>query len=155
MQTLNRDDPRQVLRDVRVGRDVQIWNFVNLYGCELGDGTMVGTFVEIQAGVTIGRRCRIQSHTFICEAVTIEDDVFVGHGVMFVNDNHPSAAAEHRSTWRAEPVVVKRGASIGSGAIILGGVTVGEDALVGAGAVVREDVPPAATVVGVPGRVLG
>ena len=152
MQVINRDDDRQIVRNVRVGSDVKIWDFVNLYGCEIGDESMVGTFVEIQAGVTIGRRCRIQSHSFICEGVTIEDDVFVGHGVMFVNDNRPSALPGHAETWELKPVLVQAGAAIGSNATILGGVTIGAGALVGAGAVVTRDVPPGETVRGVPAK---
>jgi UDP-2-acetamido-3-amino-2,3-dideoxy-glucuronate N-acetyltransferase len=152
METLNRDDGRQVLRDVRVGRDVTLWHFVNLYGCEIGDGSMVGAFVEIQPDVRIGRNCRVQSHSFICSGVTLEDEVFVGHGVMFVNDNHPSAVAGHSETWTQEGVLVRRGAAIGSNATVLGGVTIGERAVVGAGAVVTRDVPDGATVAGVPAR---
>ena len=152
VEVLNRADNRQVLRDVRVGNDVRIWDFVNLYGCEIGDESMIGTFVEIQAGVTIGRRCRIQSHTFVCEGVTIEDDVFVGHGVMFVNDNRPSALPGHAETWELRPVLVEAGAAIGSNATILGGVTIGAGALVAAGAVVTRDVAPGATVKGVPAQ---
>jgi UDP-2-acetamido-3-amino-2,3-dideoxy-glucuronate N-acetyltransferase len=154
VETLNRDDPRQVLRDVRVGRRVRLWNFVNLYGCEIGDDSMIGTFVEIQSGVRIGCRCRVQSHTFICEGVTVEDDVFIGHGVMFVNDSRPRTGAEHKARWAVEPVVVKRGASVGSNATILGGVTIGEKAMVGAGAVVTADVGAGETVAGVPARAL-
>ena len=152
MDVINRDDDRQIIRNVRVGRAVRIWDFVNLYECEVGDETMVGTFVEIQSGVTIGRRCRIQSHTFICEGVTIEDDVFVGHGVMFVNDNRPSALPGHAETWELKPVLVEAGAAIGSNATILGGVTIGAGALVGAGAVVTRDVAPGTTVRGVPAK---
>ena len=152
MNRLDRDSNRQKIRDVLVGQDVRIWDFVNLYGCQIGDESMIGTFVEIQAGVVIGRRCRIQSHTFICEGVTIEDGVFVGHGVMFVNDNLPRATAEHAASWELRPVLVRRGAAIGSNATILGGVTIGEAAMVGAGAVVTRDVPDGATVVGSPAR---
>ena len=150
MRRLDCESARQVLRDVRVGENVKIWDFVNLYGCEIGDDSMIGTFVEIQAGVTIGRRCRIQSHSFLCEGVRLADDVFVGHGVMFVNDNRPSTTPGTARAGRAEPVIVGAGAAIGSNATILGGVTIGAGALVGAGAVVTADVAPGATVVGVP-----
>lgn len=150
-----------VASNVTLGQDVVILypDLVNLYGCEIGDGTRVGPFVEIQRGAFIGRLCKIQSHSFICEAVTIEDEVFIGHGVMFVNDKYPRAAKEGRlqtdADWRPLPIVVERGATIGSGAVILGGVRVGAKALVGAGAVVTRDVPPGAVVVGVPSRVTG
>lgn len=143
-----------VADDVRLGRDVIIYEFVNLYGCSIGDESRIGTFVEVQRGATIGRRCRIQSHTFICSGVTIEDDVFIGHGVVFVNDNHPNVADTIAGTWTLAPVRVGRGANIGSGALILGGVTIGEGATVGAGAVVTKDVAAGATVAGVPARML-
>jgi acetyltransferase-like isoleucine patch superfamily enzyme len=152
METITRVSGTQVVRDVRIGRDVQLWHFVNLYGCEIGDETMIGAFVEIQAGVRIGRRCRIQSHTFICEGVTIEDEAFIGHGVMFVNDNHPSTSAAHRVSWAPQPVTVGRGASIGSNVTILAGVAIGEASTVGAGAVVTADVPRGVIVAGVPAR---
>jgi acetyltransferase-like isoleucine patch superfamily enzyme len=130
---------------------------VNLYGCRIGDATRVGAFVEIQQGVTVGARCKISSHTFICEGVTIEDEVFVGHGVMFINDRYPRATKEGRlqtdADWQAVPTRVRRGASIGSGAVILCGVTIGARALVGAGAVVTHDVPDDAVMAGVPARV--
>ena len=132
--------------------------FTNLYGCSIGDDTRIGPFVEIQAGVAIGARCKIQSHTFVCEGVTIEDEVFVGHGVMFVNDKHPAAttddwrAADGRRDWQLLPTRIERRASIGSGAIVLGGVTIGAGALVGAGAVVTRDVAPGEVVAGVPAR---
>ena len=142
------------------GEDVVVHAFTNLYECSIGDGTRVGTFVEIQRGAVVGSRCKIQSHTFICEGVTIEDEVFVGHGVMFVNDKRPRATRDdgelqQSADWPLLPVVVRRGASIGSGAVILGGVTIGERALVGAGAVVTTDVAPQETVAGVPARQLG
>ena len=145
--------------DVRLGRDVVIHHFVNLYGCEIGDESRVGSFVEIQKRARIGRRCKISSHTFICEGVEIEDEVFVGHGVVFINDKFPRATtAEGRlqtdDDWQAIPTVVKRGASIGSGATILCGVTIGENAIVGAGAVVTRDVAGGTTVVGNPARPL-
>src|SRR5216110_609627 len=143
--------------DVKLGRDVVIYNVVNLYGCEIGDETKIGTFVEIQKNARIGRRCKISSHTFICEAVTIEDQVFIGHGVTFINDKVPRATTANgelqtEADWTPVPTLVKRGASIGSGATILCGVTIGERAVVGAGAVVTKDVAAGATVVGNPAR---
>jgi acetyltransferase-like isoleucine patch superfamily enzyme len=153
------DEPRfaVIASDVKLGQNVILHGFVNLYGCEIGDGTRLGTFVEVQKGAKIGARCKISSHTFICEGVTIEDEVFVGHGVMFINDRFPRATdgAGHPlgdDDWRMEPIVVRRGASIGSGAVILCGVTIGEGALIGAGAVVTSDVPAGLVVRGVPGR---
>ena len=150
---------RRIAPDVRLGRDVKIFDFVNLYGCTIGDETKIGTFVEIQKNATIGARCKISSHTFICEGVTIEDDVFVGHGVMFINDRYPRAVAaggrpQTEADWQVVPTRVGRGASIGSGAVILCGVSIGEGALIGAGAVVTHDVPPGQIVAGVPARVL-
>jgi acetyltransferase-like isoleucine patch superfamily enzyme len=131
-------------------------DLVNLYGCRIGAGTKIGAFVEIQKRAVIGRKCKISSHTFVCEGVTIEDEVFVGHGVMFINDRYPRATTDGQlqteADWTVEPTLVKRGASIGSGAVLLCGVTIGEGALVGAGAVVTTDVPPGATVAGVPAR---
>jgi UDP-2-acetamido-3-amino-2,3-dideoxy-glucuronate N-acetyltransferase len=146
--------------DVKLGRDVIIYNFVNLYGCEIGDGTKIGTFVEIQKNARVGRRCKISSHTFICEAVTIEDEVFIGHGVTFINDKVPRATSaqgelQTEADWTPVPTLVRRGASIGSGATILCGVTVGERAVVGAGAVVTKDVADGATVIGNPAREVG
>ena len=146
--------------DVKLGRDVIIYNFVNLYGCEIGDGTRIGTFVEIQKNARVGRRCKISSHTFICEAVTIEDEVFIGHGVTFINDRVPRATSpqgelQTEADWTPVPTLVMRGASIGSGATILCGVTIGELAVIGAGAVVTKDVAAGATVVGNPARELG
>jgi UDP-2-acetamido-3-amino-2,3-dideoxy-glucuronate N-acetyltransferase len=145
--------------DVKLGREVVIHNFVNLYGCEIGDGTRIGSFVEIQKGARVGRNCKISSHTFICEGVIIEDQVFIGHGVTFINDRYPRAtsatgALQTEDDWQVVPVLVKQGASIGSGATILCGVTIGERAIVGAGAVVLKDVPADATVAGNPARVL-
>ncbi len=144
--------------DVRLGRGVRVFGFVNLYGCEVGDDTKVGTFVEIQKGARIGRRCKISSHTFICEGVTIEDEVFIGHNVTFTNDRFPRATTTEGSLqteadWTCEPTVVKRGAAIGSGATLLCGITIGEGAVVGAGSVVTRDVPPGAVVAGNPARV--
>lgn len=144
--------------DVVLGERVAIFHptLVNLYGCRIGDDTKIGTFVEIQKHAVIGRRCKISSHTFVCEGVTIEDDVFVGHGVMFINDRRPRATADGRlqteADWTVVPTLVKRGASIGSGAAILCGVTIGENAMIGAGAVVTRDVAPGETVAGVPAR---
>lgn len=145
------------LNDVKMGRHVKIFSFVNAYGCEIGDETRVGAFVEIQKGVSIGKRCKISSHSFLCEGVTIEDNVFIGHGVMFINDKFPRATNEDGSLqteadWAVIPITIKKGASIGSNATILAGVTIGENALVGAGAVVTKDVPDGATVVGVPAK---
>lgn len=147
-----------VASTVRLGRDVVIHHpdLVNLYGCEIGDGTRIGAFVEIQKNAVIGRLCKISSHAFVCEGVTIEDEVFVGHGVMFINDRHPRATAagalQTDADWQVVPTRVRRGASIGSGAVILCGVTIGERALVGAGAVVTRDVPDETVVAGVPAR---
>jgi acetyltransferase-like isoleucine patch superfamily enzyme len=144
---------------VRLGRDVVIHHpdLVNLYGCEIGDGTKIGSFVEIQKNASIGRLCKISSHTFICEGVSIEDEVFIGHGVMFINDRHPRATAvgglQTEADWSVIPTRIRKGASIGSGAVIMCGVTVGARALVGAGAVVTHDVPDDAVVAGVPARV--
>ena len=140
--------------DVKLGKGVVIFEFVNLYGCEIGDESRIGTFVEIQRDVIVGRRVRIQSHTFICSGVRIEDDVFIGHGVTFINDRYPSAERAREGTWRMEGVVVRKGASIGSGAAILGGVTIGEGAVIGAGAVVTKHVPDRAVVAGIPARML-
>ena len=150
-----------IAADVRLGANVRIVqpDLVNLYGCAIGDETKVGAFVEIQKNAVIGARCKISSHAFICEGVTIEDEVFIGHGVMFTNDRYPRATAAGRlqteSDWQVTPTRVKRGASIGSGAVILCGVTIGAGALVGAGAVVTHDVPDGTTVKGVPARLAG
>lgn len=148
-----------IASSARLGRDVVIHHpeLVNLYGCEIGDGTKIGSFVEIQKNASIGRLCKISSHTFICEGVAIEDDVFVGHGVMFINDRYPRATAagslQTEADWKVIPTRIRTGASIGSGAVIMCGVTVGARALVGAGAVVTHDVPDDAVVAGVPARV--
>jgi acetyltransferase-like isoleucine patch superfamily enzyme len=149
---------RRVAPDVRLGRNVRMYAFVNLYGCTIGDDSSIGTFVEIQKGAVIGARCKIQSHTFICEGVTIEDEVFVGHNVNFINDTYPRATAggamQTEADWKVVPTLVKRGASLGTGSTILGGVTIGEGAIVGAGSVVTRDVPARTIVAGNPARVL-
>ncbi|HEY5705686.1 MAG TPA: acyltransferase [Terrimicrobiaceae bacterium] len=152
-------DYKRISADVKLGRNVQIFAFVNLYGCEIGDETKIGTFVEVQKGAKIGDRCKIGSHSFICEGVTIESEVFVGHSVTFINDRYPRATGvsgqlQTEADWFCQRTVVKRGASIGSGATLLGGITVGEKAVVGAGSVVTKDVPPNAIVAGNPARVL-
>jgi UDP-2-acetamido-3-amino-2,3-dideoxy-glucuronate N-acetyltransferase len=149
----------RIAPDVVLGRDVKIYAFVNLYGCRVGDETRVGTFVEIQKGAVIGARCKISSHTFICEGVRVEDEVFVGHGVMFINDRLPRATRpdgtpQTEADWTLETTVVRRGASIGSNATILCGVEIGERAIVGAGAVVTKSVPAGAVVAGNPARVI-
>lgn len=153
MEKLNISEAKKNIIDVLIGSNVKIYDFVNLYGCEIGAETQIGTFVEIQRGAKIGQRCRIQSHTFICEGVTIEDEVFVGHGVMFINDKHPNMKKTLTKTWTLSPVLVKKGATIGSGAVIMGGVTIGEGAVIGAGAVVTKDVQSKTTVIGVPARI--
>ena len=137
--------------DAILGRNVKVYEPVNLYGCEIGADTRIGTFVEIQKDAVVGRRCKIQSHTFICEGVTIEDDVFIGHGVMFTNDRYPRAEDPE---WKLERTLIRKGATIGSGATILPGITVGEKAMIGAGSVVTKNVPPRATVAGNPARPL-
>jgi UDP-2-acetamido-3-amino-2,3-dideoxy-glucuronate N-acetyltransferase len=149
-------------KDVQLGKGVRIPQpeLVNLYGCVIGDQTLIGTFVEIQAGARIGSRCKISSHSFVCAGVTIEDEVFVGHGVMFVNDRFPRATTDtgdlqQRTDWKLEPTRVCERASIGSNATILCGLTIGKDAMIGAGAVVTRDVPPYAVVIGVPARIIG
>ena len=145
--------------DVKLGRDVKIFSFVNLYGCEIGDETKIGAFVEIQKGVRVGQRVKVSSHTFICEGVTIEDEVFIGHGVMFINDKYPRASNQEGSLqtegdWELFPTLVKRRASIGSNATILCGLNIGEGAVIGAGSVVTKDVPPFTIVAGNPARVI-
>mgnify|MGYP001016465815 FL=1 len=144
---------------VKLGKDVKIFNFVNLYGCEIGDGTKIGTFVEIQKGAVIGKNCKISSHTFICEGVHIEDHCFIGHNVTFINDKYPRATTgdgslQTEADWTCEPTFVKQGASIGSSVTILCGLTIGENAIVGAGSVVTKDVPANSVVAGNPARVI-
>jgi UDP-2-acetamido-3-amino-2,3-dideoxy-glucuronate N-acetyltransferase len=151
------DAPHRLLADVDFGENVVVHAFTNLYGCRLGDETRIGTFVEIQKGVVVGRRCKIQSHTFICEGVEIGDEVFVGHGVMFINDKYPRSTDDSgrllgTEGWELLPTTVEDRASIGTGAVVLGGIRIGGGALVGAGAVVTADVAPGACVVGVPAR---
>lgn len=148
---------QKIAPDVTLGKDVVIRDFVNLYGCVIGDGSQVGTFVEIQKGVVIGKNCKIQSHSFLCEGVTLEDGVFVGHGVMFTNDKKPGAvngdgSLKSAADWTLEKTLVKKGAAIGSNATILPGITIGEHALIGAGAVVTKDVPDGVTVFGNPAK---
>lgn len=145
--------------DVKLGENVKLSKFINLYGCRIGDNTKIGAFVEVQKGAVIGKNCKISSHTFICEGVTIEDNVFVGHGVVFINDTYPQATnaagkLQTEADWRVEPIVVGKGASIGSGATILSNVSIGANATVGAGAVVTKDVPPGCIVAGNPSKVI-
>jgi acetyltransferase-like isoleucine patch superfamily enzyme len=154
---LNEPDSKRIAPDVRLGQNVQIYAFVNLYGCEIGDGSKIGTFVEIQHGARIGKNVKISSHSFICEGVTIEDEVFVGHNVSFINDRYPRATTEDGQMqtgvdWKCEMTLVKRRASIGTSATILCGVTIGENAIVGAGSVVTHDVPADAVVAGNPAK---
>ena len=150
---------QQIAPDVKLGQGVRIFGFVNLYGCEIGDESKIGTFVEIQKGAKIGRRCKISSHTFICEGVTIEDEVFIGHGVTFTNDlfpraTNPDGSPQSAADWICVPTLVKRGAAIGSGATLLCGITIGERATVGAGSMVTKDVPAGAVVAGNPARIM-
>jgi acetyltransferase-like isoleucine patch superfamily enzyme len=159
MEIVNEDSPRRSLVNVRLGQGARIFNFVNAYGCEIGDGSKVGAFVEIQKGAKIGKNCKISSHTFICEGVEIGDEVFVGHNVSFINDKFPAAtnpdgSPQTEADWKCIPTKVQRRASIGTSATILCGVTIGEGAIVGAGSVVTKDVPPGATVAGVPARII-
>ena len=148
-----------IAADVKLGRGVKIFGFTNLYGCEIGDDVKIGAFVEIQKGVRVGDRCKISSHSFLCEGVRLEDEVFIGHGVIFINDRYPRAtradgALQTEADWTCIPTIVRRGASVGSGATILCGVTIGEGASVGAGSVVTKDVPDGAVVAGNPARLL-
>lgn len=150
---------QRIAPDVKVGQRTRIFAFTNLYGCEIGDDSKIGTFVEIQKGARVGNRCKVSSHTFICEGVTIEDEVFIGHGVTFINDRYPrattdSGALQTEADWRCVGTLVKRGASVGSGATILCGVTIGERAIVGAGSVVTRDIPDGAVVAGNPARLM-
>lgn len=150
---------KQVSPDVKLGKNVKIFNFVNLYGCQIGDDTKIGAFVEVQKGAKIGKNCKISSHTFVCEGVVVEDNVFIGHNVTFINDKYPRAAnkegeLQSEKDWKVIPTLVKRGASIGSSATIMCGIVIGENALVGSGSVVLEDVPDNTVVVGNPAKVL-
>jgi acetyltransferase-like isoleucine patch superfamily enzyme len=150
---------RKIASSVILGENVSLQDFINLYGCRIGDNTKIGPFVEIQRNVTVGRNCKIQSHSFLCEGVSIEDEAFIGHGVMFINDRYPrsataSGALQTEGDWKVVPTVIKKGASIGSNATILCGVTVGEGAIVGAGSVVTKDVPPHTIVAGNPAKVI-
>jgi acetyltransferase-like isoleucine patch superfamily enzyme len=159
METITVQNDKQSLNNVRVGKDVKIFNFVNAYGCSIDDGSKIGAFVEIQKGATIGKNCKISSHSFICEGVRIEDNVFIGHGVMFTNDLFPRATNEDgsiqtESNWKVIETIIKKGSSIGSNATILAGITIGENALVGAGAVVTKDVPANTVVAGVPAKII-
>ena len=147
-----------IAEDVKLGKDVRLSKFINLYGCAIGDNTKIGAFVEVQKNAYIGKNCKISSHTFICEGVTIEDNVFVGHNVSFINDTYPRATAANgqlqtEADWKVEPILVKKGASIGSGSTILSNVTIGENAIIGAGSVVTKDVPADTIVAGNPARV--
>jgi UDP-2-acetamido-3-amino-2,3-dideoxy-glucuronate N-acetyltransferase len=158
MESITINSDKQSLNNVKVGQNVRIFNFVNAYGCSIDDGSKVGAFVEIQKGVSIGKNCKISSHSFLCEGVHIEDNVFVGHGVMFTNDLFPRAtnvdgSQQTEADWKVIETHVKKGASIGSNATILAGITIGENALVGAGAVVTKDVPANTIVAGSPARI--
>jgi acetyltransferase-like isoleucine patch superfamily enzyme len=158
MSLINENGPSRYLVNVEVGEGVRIFNFVNAYGCSIGDNSKVGTFVEIQKNAKVGRNCKISSHSFICEGVVIEDDVFIGHNVTFINDRFPRATASGRlqteADWKCESTRVERGASIGSSATILCGVTIGAGAIIGAGSVVTKNVPPGAVVAGNPARLI-
>lgn len=154
------DAPHRLINDVEFGHNVVVFSFTNLYGCRIGDNTRIGPFVEVQRGASIGANCKVQSHTFVCDGVEIGDEVFVGHGVMFINDKHPRATTgsgelQSGEDWELQRTVVERGASLGSGAVILGGIRIGQGALVGAGAVVTRDVGAGETVAGSPARPLG
>lgn len=159
MKLINADEPRKNLRNVRVGKDVKIFDFVNAYECSIDDGSKVGAFVEIQRGVKIGKNCKVSSHSFLCEGVEIEDNVFIGHNVSFTNDRHPRAvnpdgSLQGDADWQVVKTNVKKGSSIGTGSVILCGIVIGEGAMVGAGSVVTKDVPPGTTVAGNPAREL-
>ena len=150
---------QRISPDVQIGKDVKIFAFVNLYGCEIGDGSKIGAFVEIQKNAKIGKNVKVSSHTFICEGVTIEDNVFIGHNVSFINDKYPRSTShngtlQNESDWKVIPTLVKKGASIGTSATILCGITIGENAIIGAGSVVTRDVPPNTVVAGVPAKVI-
>jgi UDP-2-acetamido-3-amino-2,3-dideoxy-glucuronate N-acetyltransferase len=150
---------QKIAPDVKLGQGVKVYDFVNLYGCQIDDNTKIGTFVEIQKGARIGKNCKISSHTFICEGVTVEDDVFVGHNVSFINDKYPRSTTgggkmQTEADWAVVPTLVKKGASIGTSTTVLCGVTIGENAIVGAGSVVTKDVPAHTVVAGVPARVI-
>ena len=152
------DEFLSIAPSVKLGRDLKLSKFINLYGCEIGDETKIGAFVEIQKNASVGKRCKISSHAFICEGVTIEDNVFIGHGVMFINDSYPRATAaagslQTEADWKVEKTIIKKGASIGSGATILANLSVGENAIVGAGAVVTKDVPANTIVAGNPAKI--
>ena len=159
MDSVHKPLCQRIAPDVRLGRNVRIYDFANLYGCEIGDDVRIGAFVEIQKGVKIGNRCKISSHTFICEGVTLEDDIFVGHNVTFTNDRFPRATngdgqLQTDADWVCVRTLIRRGASVGSGATLLCGITIGEKAMIGAGSVVTKDVPPGAVVAGNPARVI-
>jgi len=150
---------RCISKDIKLGKEVKLSKFINLYGCTIGDNTKIGAFVEIQKNAAIGKNCKISSHTFICEGVTIEDEVFIGHNVTFINDSYPKATTadgrlQTEADWTVEPVLVKKGVSVGSGSTILANVTIGEKAIIGAGSVVTKDVPAGAIVAGNPARIL-
>ncbi|MEA3349595.1 MAG: acyltransferase [Chloroflexota bacterium] len=154
---MNNEPTVRIASDVKLGKDVKIYSFVNLYGCEIGDETKIGAFVEIQRGAKVGKRAKISSHTFICDGVTIEDEVFIGHGVMFINDiyprsSNPDGSLQTDADWELVPTLVKKRASLGSNATILAGITIGEGAIVGAGSVVTKDVPPYTIVAGNPAK---
>ena len=156
--SLSNEPIQRIAPDVKLGKNVRIFGFTNLYGCQIGDDVKIGTFVEIQKGSRIGNRCKISSHSFICEGVTLEDEVFVGHNVVFTNDRYPRSTMDGKlqteADWVCVPTLIKRGASIGSGAVLLCGITIGENAMIGAGSVVTKDVPAGATVAGNPARVM-